>query len=42
MGIFEITGALALIGLVVYVWKTLPPEHQDIIEAREKYGKVPK
>lgn len=39
---FEVFGALALIGLVVYVWKGLPHEPQDIIEAREKYGKAPK
>ena len=37
---FEIIGALVLIGLVIYVWKTIPKESEDVIRAREEYGKA--
>ena len=35
-----IVGAIALIGLVVYIWDTIPPEDPEIIEARKRYGTV--
>lgn len=38
---FEIIGGVVLLGMAVYVWKTIPPESQEIKDARAKFGKAP-
>ena len=36
----EIVGGIALVGIALYVYFTIPPESEEIIEARKRFGKV--